>query len=807
MKIKIKQLNIKGIRGIQKPLTLNLSGQSILIYGENGSGKSSISDSMEWFFNDEVKHLSGEEIDLKEALRNSHLSKTDESFVEIEFTKSELNSTKSLKFRKDRLAASSTNDSIALKNYLSQTQKENIILRHHLLTEFIDKTKGNKLKILSDVIGFSEVNKAKDILKRSYNSIKAEIKNKNFEAQIATQKQIQLDKIGAAIGVDINLFERINAIIAPLKLGIEVTSYQKIDELLQILKVPVNNKIIAELNFLEGCKSTLSTLEKEIVLFNEEYRKYYDEFVKIKADVRGIMQTYLSELLNIGKGVLKNRYHADESCPLCLQPKSQEMLLKEIEIRLKRIEESATAKSSFDLTRQTIEKITTERIKKLEHIESNVLYNNPENEKLRMAIAHIKAKINAYQKNGRIKVTSEEDIESIESLKFQPDDFSILSAVVDKITEIKANLENDNTTVLYSDITSARDAFLLIKNFEQEKKVLERQRGSLEIIYNEFVKKQKEELENFITTFSGTINEFYQFMNPTEQFQELKIVTIGEEDELNGITIEYKYEGEWVSPPQKYFSESHLNCFGIAFFLASVIAFNEENRFMVLDDVISSFDSNHRKRFADLLFEKFSDYQIILLTHESEWFQYISQVAKRKQWGINEIKWNDKDGAYVDASHFELKEVIESNLISGNVEILGNAIRKYLEHFLKEVSHNLEVKVRFKFNNENEKRMPDELLNELKAKINKHSNALKAQIPLLERVSNSTILANLLSHDNSFLPKLGDLKAFWIDVQELEALFLCDKVKCGRYITTKHFDTVIKEIRCACGTKKYDWKE
>ena len=63
-------------------------------------------------------------------------------------------------------------------------------------------------------------------------------------------------------------------------------------------------------------------------------------------------------------------------------------------------------------------------------------------------------------------------------------------------------------------------------------------------------------------------------MNPDEPFQEIKIVTIGDEDELNGITIEYKYNGNWVSPPQKYFSESHLNFFGISFFLASVYAFN-----------------------------------------------------------------------------------------------------------------------------------------------------------------------------------------------------------------------------------------
>ena len=58
MPTKIKNITIKGLRGVQETLTLPLSEKSILIYGDNGTGKSSISDSIEWFFNDKVRHLS-----------------------------------------------------------------------------------------------------------------------------------------------------------------------------------------------------------------------------------------------------------------------------------------------------------------------------------------------------------------------------------------------------------------------------------------------------------------------------------------------------------------------------------------------------------------------------------------------------------------------------------------------------------------------------------------------------------------------------------------------------------------------------
>ncbi len=217
MPIKIKKITITGLRGVQETLELPLSEKSILLYGDNGTGKSSISDSLEWFFNDEVRHLAGSEIDLKEALRNSTIPETAISSIAIEFTKSAINSAKTLSNKKGKLVSEFSNKSGDFNSYLSNTQNENLVLRYQFLTDFIDKTKGDKLKSLSDVIGFSEVNKTKEVLKKAYNSLKTEIKNQNYESQINTQKQIQIEKIGAAIGVEKNLFEKVNEIITPLK--------------------------------------------------------------------------------------------------------------------------------------------------------------------------------------------------------------------------------------------------------------------------------------------------------------------------------------------------------------------------------------------------------------------------------------------------------------------------------------------------------------------------------------------------------------------------------------------------------------
>ncbi len=778
------------------------------MYGDNGTGKSSISDSLEWFFNDSVLHLSGSEIDLKEALRNANLSEADTSSVEIEFTKSAINSSRTLTSKKGKLNADYSNKSADFSDYLNKSKSENLVLRYQFLTDFIDKTKGDKLKSLSDIIGYAEVNKAKEVLKKSFNALKTEIKSQNYETLINNEKKILIEKINAAVSEEKDLFEKINEIILPLKLGVEIKSIPDIDKVLQLLQAPANTKALNELRFVETCQSTITTLKSETELLNKEYEKYFSEFKIIADDVQSIMQLFFAELLKAGSTVIEKKYHKDETCPLCLQPKSKEDLLVEIQSRLKQIEESAKKKAAFDSAKQTVIKLASERIKRLEVLRADTHYNEKSNEQIKKAVDSLVVKLTNYEKNGNEKVTSGNMISEAQKLNFSDDDFEILSTIATRVTAIQEQLKEDNKAILFSNVTAAKDAFLRIKKFEKEKEVIEKQKASLEIIYNEFVKKQKEGLEDFIAKVSGQINEYYQFMNPGEQFQELRIVTIGEDDELNGITIEYKYNGNWVSPPQKYFSESHLNCFGLAFFLASVKEFNHENEFLLLDDVISSFDTTHRKKFADLLVEKFSGYQIILLTHESEWYQYMSQLAKRKGWLIKEIKWSDADGTHIDAEPSELREQIENDLANGNVSKLGNPMRIYLEGTLKEIAENLEVKVSFRFNDTNEKRMADELLNELKSRIKDKSNDLKAQMPVIDRVANSNILGNLLSHNNPFSPKLGDLKAFWADFVEMEKLFFCQDAACKKPIVSlKNYDTVAKKVRCSCDKTKYDWKK
>lgn len=809
MSVIINKIEIDGIRGIQSKLELPLNGKSIVLYGDNGTGKSSISDSLEWFYTNKVSHLSSNEIDLKDALRNINKTEDDTSYVSLSYVKyPSLDGERKLTSKKGKLNVELSNSTEAFKEYLLKSESENLLLRYQYLTDFIDNTKSEKLTYLSNIIGYSEVTKKKEILRKSYSAITSEIKAQNFETLINTQKGVLMDKLGAQFSQEKDLFSTIGEKIKPLNLDIEIDSFQKIDEVLKTLKVSSDKDVLEELTFLEKLKNFSGTHLSEVDLVNTSYSNFSTEFNKIAADVNSIMQTFLADLLNKGNQVL-DKFHKKDSCPLCLQSKRINDLKSEISVRLKAIEESSEKLNVFKKAQNDTGAIADERIKRIEALLLDKSFEAEANSALKNAIEALKNKFSAYKKGSTEKVTSGNPIPTIESVKISEEDFSFLDSVSARINSIQEALKKVNKTELFSNISASKEAFLKIKQIDKNKEILEKQKKSLELIYNAFVKAQKEGLENFISTFSTRINEFYQFMNPDEPFQEIKIVTIGEEDELNGITIEYKYNGNWVSPPQKYFSESHLNCFGISFFLASVEAFNKLNKFFVLDDVISSFDSTHRKRFAELIFSQFSDYQIILLTHEEDWFtNFVRPLAKKKGWLINEINWTETNGTHLKEEPKDLFERIESGLASGNISDLGNPIRKYLESVLKEIALNTESKYAFQFNEANEHRMPNELLQGLRSQIKLNSKELQDKFDVFDRVEQSALLGNICSHDNPFNPKTHDLKAFWFDVHELINLFYCQQENCTKKsVSMKYYDNVAKKIRCGCDCTKYDWNK
>lgn len=83
-----------------------------------------------------------------------------------------------------------------------------------------------------------------------------------------------------------------------------------------------------------------------------------------------------------------------------------------------------------------------------------------------------------------------------------------------------------------------------------------------------------------------------------------------------------EFAGEKDVLPQAYYSESHLDTLGVCVFLALTKRFRDENTVVVLDDVVTSIDAPHMDRFMGLLLDEAAHFcQLIVATHYRPWLE------------------------------------------------------------------------------------------------------------------------------------------------------------------------------------------
>ncbi len=807
--VKINSISITGLRGVRHDLAIPLNSKSALLYGDNGSGKSTLSDVFEWFFYDRVGHLAGEEIGRKgyEALRNIFLDEDMPGSLTLEFSKSKYNSEKTIELKRGILKSSLTNDSESFSEYIDASQEENLILRYRELVTFVLASKADKLRALSDIIGYSKVTDTRDTLRTVYNRLSRDIKSKGFDNMINHQQSQIIEQFGQNVNTDEQFIEVVMALVKPFKLGIKIETLKDVNEVLTKIKKPDDSKEIKQESFLVKIGESLVNLPANLDEVERLYKDYQTKFEAIVSDIEKLKKLTIEKLLDVGKEILSSDDYTENNCPLCLEEQDKPELLTSIKTRLAELEEIKKEQRELKETRTSLEQQITATIRPLQSLSDDKQIGEKDNANHKTNVEALVKVIKKYQEPLKVKVASESKLDDEGSLLVNRKIIETLqNDSKAQLETIRKTRKKDPKWDAHGKINIAAHAYVQIRKLRREKAAYEKQRDTMELVYRSFLKKQKESLEAFLEKFSEKINEIYQFLNPGEKVENIKLVPIEKDDELSGITIQFDFlESKEVTPPHRFLSESHINCLGIAFFLTSVDAFNKQNKFIVLDDVISSFDANHRKRFADLLIEKYSDYQIILLTHEKTWFDIVKNLVKGKNWHVKTIKYNDTKGTHLEEAPQTLRERIERKVTDRDESNLGNDARKYLEHVLKHIASNMEVKVPFRFNDVNEDRMAFELLTEMKGTISKRNCTELQSQPVIDRLLASTFIGNKDSHDSATVPSFGDMKAFWQDVVDFEKLFFCDT--CDTPVSLRYYDEGAKQVSCKKGEIIYTWKK
>lgn len=806
---KIKSINISGIRGIKDLLPLNLNNKSILIFGENGSGKSSLTDAIEWYYSDGVEHLISKETGAtkgKGSLRNLFIPDSEDAFITIQYSNNKLDTTKTIGSSLRTSTSNITND---FKEYLHATQSENLILRYRDLVEFIIATPGEKLEKLQNIIGFSAVADVRGLLKKSAGRIARNIKLVNFDNQKEAQQTVVLGNLGQNAYTDDQLFAGANLLIKPLQIGKDVKSHKDIQDVLKAIKTKEDSALLEQISFYTKVGETLTEIFGNIDNINSSYKAYHATYIELRKDPENIQKLQLLALLKEGQSVLKNDVTRDDYCPLCQQEKSKIELIEELNERIKQLEELEREKDKLEEQGQKLKGTLRVNINTIDGLLKEKLFKMEQQAKLLEKVQKIKTSFNAFFTELEKELIAKDPINVPSKIQIDKKEISELAKQAQDTAKELTKSKGSNTKFeIYNKLFLAVTAYNQYQSIKKKQEILTRQQVTFELLFANFIKRQEEALNMFLCKFSSNINEYYTSMNPNEKIEDIKLAPIKDKnDDLVGITIEYKFFDKNITPPNAYLSESHINCLGLSFFLASVKAFNKQNEFFVLDDVISSFDRPHRTRFAKLLTGKFGDYQILLLTHERGFFELVTSDVKSKGWLIQDFKWSEDNGVKIEEDTHDIKKRILKKFADKDTNGLGNDIRVYTEKVMKEIASNIEAQVAFRYNEINEKRMAPELLDAVHSRISKKGNGLKDKANIQKLKGMPMFVANVTSHNNEFSESIEDLATIWEDIEETIHVFYCEEENCRTFISVKYFDNVKNKIRCKCGKLTYDWKQ
>ena len=259
-----------------------------------------------------------------------------------------------------------------------------------------------------------------------------------------------------------------------------------------------------------------------------------------------------------------------------------------------------------------------------------------------------------------------------------------------------------------------------------------------------------------------------------------------------------EFHGQHRLSARALLSESYRNALAISVFLAAALKHSGAPRFVVLDDVTSSFDAGHQYFLMELIRTKLQQpqnangLQFIILSHDGLLDKYFDRLGGTNGWHHNKLQGSPPMGAILhqaqDANR--LKTTIASLLSAGQVSQAEPLIRQYLEYKLQKIIRKVSIPVPIDFAIKDTTRMVSNCLDAITSAIELHKKArtlvLDAQQVLdIDKSHVPVIVGNWVSHyetgsgSSLSAPALGGL------ISSIDGL-----AECFRYEDTSGGSTV-----------------
>lgn len=756
---RLHRLEMHAFRGIPGEMTVDFGkGESIVIYGDNGTGKSTIADALEWYFTGEIELLAHE--GRQHAVR--HVGGGDTGVTSV---------------------AVVTSGSLGGRIEFSSDQKpeppaagrrETFLLRGRTLADFINKTKTEKWKALVEILGLDEIESLREDFQRSRNELRKLSKSADDEVR---SHRLAL-ATGSAEPSEDSLLAGLQDICR--RLGVEpAESLEQAVEPSWLTAAVGASAAVADPSARESLLAELRTLRPPsldrgaVAGWNDFVSSGRTRFLPRAAFVREAKR--LIETGTIDKG----------HCPLCGQKMDEGILAKSIETALVDVLEASRDIERFrDPVVQQVDDIETAHDKRLS------LHKRAHD--LDIALPSVPDASHAAFRDS-IEGLAPVKAEAIAGCLADMRKWDKAAAQAARAAAPRAPSTRDTQLVMLAALCQQINAW------RQADRKAARARRALDLaerVFNEYQTKQKDDLAELLKAISRRVAQIYSALHPGEDLDAVSV----EPWTAKGVELAIDFYGSRQRPPHGVLSESHLNSLAIALFLAMAETFNEQVGFLVLDDVINSFDVEHRGRLAELLADGFGGWQLIVLTHDQQFFEHLSRRAP--SWRRLEFtSWSYAAGPRT--TRYETAGLLghaRDRLDDGDLLGAAGKTRRALEELLQEICEALWAPLPFRRGQANDRREIGELLRGVRRTLKERAKPMLESIePLLKHIEADVgATLNAAVHASRGRPAASEVKAALERVAKLDEQWSCPS--CSARVW--HHGTP-EASRCKCGRSSF----
>lgn len=797
-------IEIFGFRGILAPFSLPFrkgeTCRSMVVYGANGTGKSSLTDALEWLQSGRIQRLGREGAGPRSY---AHTSASADPFVRADVSSPALGKV-GLVHQRKRVTAPKEEGSLPA---LRAIAPHPWLIRSEDLARFVLLRKSERFDELAALMGFLPQVEYQKQLRRVANSLENDREQADKHVS-ETQKELAAlvgEKNTSPSGL-IQVLQ--NAVRALDEKIVDLDSAAAVRDRFteEIASDPLAAKLAKARTFVRSLDRTTDAGKIDQVA-----QELDNALRKLAAASEGSTNVERLDLFEAGLKVLA---HADpeerKECPLCGEAYPGD-LKKHVETELDRL-------SELKKLQQTVSQKKVNLGKEIRAVSS--VLTEPEGlkgdaselgldalyEGFATARKDLESALTACNTHASApspvwnKTSSKAFRDEIEHCKELHEEFTI--ARKDLLDQAKVVVKSFEDTESRTAMVTARDLIrdVLKANHSLDDRQNRAKRTAalsteFDSLVQEYVDESINDVQERFDAISEDVARYFDMLESTTPGlgkPALKLL----KDQDRAVVLEIEFRGDRIDHAYSYLSQSQLNSFGLAVFLASVRSVNASFPFLVLDDVINSFDAYKRPRLAQLLKEEFDDFQLLVLTHDPIWWDRLGTICPT--WVRMRLKRYDLGSGPVSEEGKTTLEQISSFIEDDQPELAGRSLGPLMELELQEMAEAFEALV--PFNRRNEYTL-DPLLDRVRVRVKEKLGAGHNLHEKLKTMGESTSFRNLCAHwkdPSSPLTReeLGEVFGQW---QAIRAMVHCAEPTCGAVVA---YDRMHKRFVCRCGGKE-----